>query len=54
MWLLPSARHDLRDPKVARGRRESFVMSTVVMLTTAMVIRHSVSSRTELSHLLHG
>ena len=29
-------------------------MTTVLMLATAMVIGHSISSRTELSHLLHG
>ena len=51
---MPSARHDLRDPKVARGGRECFVMMTVIMLATAMVIGHSISSRTELPHLLHG
>ena len=48
------ARHDLRDPKVARGGSEWFVMTPVIMLATAMVIGHSVSSRTELPHLLHG
>ena len=53
-WLLPSARHDLRDRKVARGGRECFGMMTVVMLATAIVIGHSISSRTELPHLLHG
>ena len=51
---MPSARHDLRDPKVARGGRECFGMTTVIMLATAMVIGHSISSRTELPHLLHG
>ena len=51
---MPSARHDLRDPKVARGGRERFGMTTVIMLATAMVIGHSISSRTELPHLLHG
>ena len=45
-WLLPSARHDLRDPKVARGWREDFVMSTVVMLATAVVIGRKDSRRT--------
>ena len=29
-------------------------MTTVIMLATAMVIGHSISSRTELPHLLHG
>ena len=29
-------------------------MTTVIMLATAMVIRHSTSSRIELPHLLHG
>ena len=29
-------------------------MTTVIILATAMVIGHSISSRTELSHLLHG
>ena len=31
-----------------------FKMMTVIMLATAMVIGHSISSRTELPHLLHG
>ena len=44
---MPSARHDLRDPKVARGRREDFVMSTVVMLATAVVIGRKDSLRTD-------
>ena len=51
---MPSARHDLRDPKVARGGRECFGRMTVIMMATAMVIGHSTSSRTELPHLLHG
>ena len=51
---MPSAWHDLRDPKVARGGRECFGMMTVVMLATVMVIGHSISSRTELPHQLHG
>ena len=29
-------------------------MTTVIMMATAMVIGHSISSRTELPHLLHG
>ena len=29
-------------------------MTTVIMLATAMVIGHSISSRNELPHLLHG
>ena len=29
-------------------------MMTVIMLATAIVIGHSISSRTELPHLLHG
>ena len=29
-------------------------MTTVIMLATAMVIGHSISSRTELPHQLHG
>ena len=29
-------------------------MMTVVVLATAIVIGHSISSRTELPHLLHG
>ena len=33
---------------------ECFGMTTVIMLATAMVIGHSISSRTELPHLLHG
>ena len=29
-------------------------MTTVIIMATAMVIGHSISSRTELPHLLHG
>ena len=46
-WPAPSALHDLRDRKVARGWREVFGMTTVVMLATAVVIGRTGSRRTD-------
>ena len=41
---MPSARHDLRDPKVARGGSEWFGMTTVIMMATTVVIPWSLDT----------